>query len=201
MPARRGDPAICRGRGVVRYRLLRVLRQRAGPWIRAGPAGVARFARSTALLGDLARTYVRPAMAAVFDVAAVLSALPAAVLPLGGAARPLHALSQSDSGYGPDFLTSPGASSCSGSRSQALGHHFVSASAKGLAGSRVRRSASSRQITRASGPGWVMTDHPAQGQGAHVMVESGRAADSMIISSRPAAADSPAHPVCRGDLT
>lgn len=164
------------------------------------PSGAARFARRRHHTGSCAHLR-RPAMTAGLDVAAMHSALPAAVLPLGGAVRPLHALSQSDSGYGPAFPTSPGASSCSGSRSQALGHHFVSASAKGLAGSRVRRSVFLRQITRVSGPGWVMTDHPAQGQGAHVMVESGRAADSMIISSRPAAADSPAHPVCRGDLT
>jgi hypothetical protein len=34
-----GDPAIYRGRGIVRYRLLRVLRQRAGPWIRGRLGG------------------------------------------------------------------------------------------------------------------------------------------------------------------
>jgi amino acid transporter len=60
----------------------------------AGPAGVARFARSTAPLGDLARTYVRPAMAAVFDVAAVLSALGAALVGVAVASRTLYALAR-----------------------------------------------------------------------------------------------------------
>jgi hypothetical protein len=48
-----------------------------------------------------------------------------------------------------------------------------------------------RQITRVSGPGRVMTHHPIRRHGAHVRVESGTVADSMIISSRAAAAHSP----------
>ena len=55
----------------------------------AGPAGVARFARSTAPLGDLALVYVGPAMAAVLDVAAVLSALGAALVGVAVASRTL----------------------------------------------------------------------------------------------------------------
>jgi hypothetical protein len=53
----------------------------------AGSAGVTRFARSTAPLGDLALAYVGPAMAAVLDVAAVLSALGAALVGVAVASR------------------------------------------------------------------------------------------------------------------
>ena len=56
----------------------------------AGPAGVTRFARSTAPLGDLALAYVGPAMAAVLDIAAVLSALGAALVGVAVASRTLH---------------------------------------------------------------------------------------------------------------
>lgn len=56
----------------------------------AGSAGVTRFARSTAPLGDLALAYVGPAMAAVLDVAAVLSALGAALVGVAVASRTLH---------------------------------------------------------------------------------------------------------------
>jgi amino acid transporter len=59
-----------------------------------GPAGVARFACSTAPLGDLALIYVGPAMAAVLDVAAVLSALGAALVGVAVASRTLYALAR-----------------------------------------------------------------------------------------------------------
>jgi amino acid transporter len=54
----------------------------------AGPAGVARFARSTAPLGDLTLIYVGPAMAAV------LSALGAALVGVAVASRTLYALAR-----------------------------------------------------------------------------------------------------------
>jgi amino acid transporter len=60
----------------------------------AGVAGVARFAHSTAPLGDLAEMYVGPAMAAVLDVAAVLSALGAALVGVAVASRTLYALAR-----------------------------------------------------------------------------------------------------------
>jgi len=56
----------------------------------AGSAGVTRFARSTAPLGDLALAYVGPAMAAVLDVAAMLGALGAALVGVAVASRTLH---------------------------------------------------------------------------------------------------------------
>lgn len=55
-------------------------------------AGVSRFAHSAAPLGDLARAYVGSAMADLLDVAAVLSALGAALAGVAVASRTLFAL-------------------------------------------------------------------------------------------------------------
>jgi amino acid transporter len=59
-----------------------------------GQAGVTQFAHSTAPLGDLADVYVGSAMAAVLDVAAVLSALGAALVGVAVASRTLYALAR-----------------------------------------------------------------------------------------------------------
>lgn len=91
MPAHRGDPAVYRGRAVAWYRLLNVLRQRAGPWIRGRPGGCR---ADDGAPGDLALAYVGPAMAAVLDVAAVLSALGAALVGVAVAPRTLYALAR-----------------------------------------------------------------------------------------------------------
>ena len=57
-------------------------------------AGTAAFAHSTAPLGDLALVYVGPAMAALLDAAAVLSALGAALVGVAVASRTLYALAR-----------------------------------------------------------------------------------------------------------
>jgi amino acid transporter len=58
------------------------------------PAGVAAFAGSAAPLGDLARSYVGSAMAALLDVAALLSALGAALVGVAVASRTVFALAR-----------------------------------------------------------------------------------------------------------
>jgi amino acid transporter len=60
----------------------------------AYPAGVSMFAHSSAPLGDLAHTYVGSAMADLLDVAAVLSALGAALVGVAVASRTLFALAR-----------------------------------------------------------------------------------------------------------
>ena len=60
----------------------------------ASHAGTAAFAHSTAPLGDLALVYVGPAMAALLDAAAVLSALGAALVGVAVASRTLYALAR-----------------------------------------------------------------------------------------------------------
>lgn len=74
-------PPLCQSDGVVRYRLLRVQRRQAP---RFGTRPLGRFASRRHHTGSCAHLR-RPAMTAGLDVAAMHSALPAAVLPLGGA--------------------------------------------------------------------------------------------------------------------
>lgn len=97
-------------------------------------AGVARFASSTAPLGDLALTYVGPAMAAVLDVAAVLSALGAALVGVAVASRTLYALARDGLLWNPLAVVSPRTGTPAGAVTASMTLTLALVLAFGLAG-------------------------------------------------------------------
>lgn len=88
-----GDPAVYRGRGVARYRLLRVLRQRAGPWIRGRPGGC-RGSRVRRRPSVISRSPMSGSRWPPCSTSPPCSALGAALVGVAVASRTLYALAR-----------------------------------------------------------------------------------------------------------